>query len=515
MGLTVKGYTNMFYPKPHHTIRPTPSLIKPQPKSVWRITALCLIALPLTGCGLIKLGPDYQAPATKTLASQWHADSNRLAHQADPAQLTDWWQQFNDPALMQLLKASQEHSPTLADAAAKIVQARGEATVAGMANLPSLEASLSSTRSAVSFLGPMFLSTNNRAALQSSWEIDLFGSLARQREAADATLSATTAHWHDARVSLAAETAQAYVQYRHCERLVQLIGEEARSRAETARLTTLAGEAGFQSPANVALAQAGAHEAASNLLNQELQCTVQIKSIAALTAIDESDLRALLGPAKASLPAPRQLTVSKVPADTLAQRPDLLAAERELASASANIGYNEAQRLPILTLSGYIAPIRLVTGGQSFSARTWSIGPNLTLPIFDGGQREANVEVAKAQFVTAEKTYRQKVRDAVREVEEALARLDSLAAREQLSKDTARDYGRSLQATQASQQAGMASLLDLEEARRLSLNAQMNTLTVQQDQVLSWIALYRAMGGGWQTNATNKLPNGDQAALAD
>ncbi|WP_424191814.1 efflux transporter outer membrane subunit [Ampullimonas aquatilis] len=505
----------MFYPLLHNTIRPYFAGTSRPSHVSWHLAALCLIALPLTGCGLIRLGPDYQAPATKTLASQWHADSSRLAHQADSAQLNDWWQQFNDPALLQLLKASQEQSPTLADATAKIVQARGEATVAGMANLPSLDVNLSSTRSAVSFLGPMFLSTNNRAALQSSWEIDLFGSLARQREAADASLTATTAHWHDARVSLAAETAQTYVQYRHCERLVQLIAEEARSRAETARLTALAGEAGFQSPANVALAQAGANEAASNLLHQELQCTVQVKAIAALTAIDENDLRTLLGPAKANLPAPRQLTVSKVPADTLAQRPDLLAAERELASASANIGYNEAQRLPILTLSGYIAPIRLTTGGQTFGARTWSIGPNLTLPIFDGGQREANVEVAKAQYLTAEKTYRQKVRDAVREVEEALVRLQSLAAREQLSKDTARDYGRSLQATQASQQAGMASLLDLEEARRLSLNAQMSALTVQQDQVLSWIALYRAMGGGWQANAANELPNGDQAALAD
>jgi outer membrane protein TolC len=147
------------------------------------------------------------------------------ANGADTSQSDDdlarWWQQFNDGALTALLGAAQDNSSSLAQASANIARARAEAITAGVANAPSLEAIASANRAAPTFTGPLILRTQTQLGLQSSWEIDLFGALARQREAKQASLDASVARWHEARVSLAAEVASAYVSLRHCQLQLQ------------------------------------------------------------------------------------------------------------------------------------------------------------------------------------------------------------------------------------------------------------------------------------------------------
>ena len=186
-----------------------------------------------------------------------------------------------------------------------------------------------------------------------------------------------------------------------------------------------------------------------------------------------------------------------MPADLLGQRPDLASAERELAAASADIGVTEAARYPRLSLSGSVAPIILAAVGQTIRATTWSIGPALTLPVFDGGRRLANVETAKANYQLAETNYRSKARQAVREVEDALIRLGSANNRRADIDAAAEGYRANLAAAQSRFGAGLGSALELEESRRLALAAEANVIAIQRDRITAWISLYRAMGGGW------------------
>jgi len=168
-----------------------------------------------------------------------------------------------------------------------------------------------------------------------------------------------------------------------------------------------------------------------------------------------------------------------------------------LAAASADIGVREAERFPRLSLLGSIGPLSFESGVGSISATSWSIGPSLSLPIFDAGRRAANVETAKIAYEVAATNYRTQARRAVREVEDALVRLDSLNQREAESVKAAKGYRESLQAAQERYKYGLASILDLEETRRLSVNADNILAIVQRERVNAYIALYRAVGGGW------------------
>lgn len=458
-----------------------------------------LLALPfLTGCaaGLFgNAGPDYK-PSAPPAAAAWQAPQ---PHAGSTQNLAGWWAQFNDAALDALIAAAQAHSGTLAQAAAAIERSRADAVAAGVAGAPSLDAVASANRSAFTFFGPPAYRTQVQLGVQSSWEIDLFGGLARQRESVQATHEANVAAWHDARVSLAAEVANAYVNFRHCEIQVAQADADAKSRAATARVTGVAGKAGLQSSAAVSLADASAAEAAAALVQRRAQCELSIKGLVALTAMEEPALRQRLATqGAAKLPEPQQFRIESMPAQVVAQRPDVAAAERRLAAASAEIGHAEADRYPRLTLSGNILPTRLtISPGPPFSLTTWSIGPSLVLPLFDGGRRAANADAARAQYVAAEAVYLGKVRDAVREVEEALVRLDSAAAREADTAASARGYRANLAAAQAKLQSGLGSLVELEDARRMSIAAEATLAALAQERVAAWIALYRAAGGGW------------------
>ena len=193
-----------------------------------------------------------------------------------------------------------------------------------------------------------------------------------------------------------------------------------------------------------------------------------------------------------------------MPADLLAQRPDVLNAERNVAAASFEITANEAQRYPRLSLAGNIA-LSYDSFSRTFSKNkstldglTWSIGPlAVSLPVFDAGVRAANIQNAKAQYEASKVTYESVTRNAVREVEEALATLNSTAQRFENASKAAEGFKISLDATEARNKASLGNLFELEEARRASLQATNNLLILENERVLAWISLYRAMGGGW------------------
>jgi outer membrane protein, multidrug efflux system len=320
--------------------------------------------------------------------------------------------------------------------------------------------------------------------------------------------------WHDARVMVAAETAKQYVNYRLCENLSLVAQHNVDSTNETARLTKLTADAGFSSAASVSQAEAIAADAANLLKKQQLQCALIVKAMVALSALPEADLQKSLDANKGVMPLPQTIAVDTVPANTLNQRPDLLNAERNLAAASFEIKSAQAQRYPRLSLAGNIG-ITYDTSANQFSGKrssitdgfTWSIGPlAISLPIFDGGLREANLKAAKAQYEAAKVIYESVARNAVREVEEALVTLNSTALRLNDVNKAAEGFKTTLDATQTRYQANLANLFELEEARRASFQAASNVHSLENERVLAWIALYRAMGGGWN-KIENNLPD--------
>lgn len=461
-----------------------------------------VFSLLLSACALnappekVSVSPPSQWFSPLPKGSTVDRNAAGLPHHGTLTDLSQWWQQQNDPLLVELIQSAQTVSPTVATSVSRIEQSRASRVAAEAALIPKLAATASSSRS--NMQAPLPLGTTTQAALQPSWEADLFGGNRATSRAAFARLQGAQANWHDARVSVAAEVANRYYSLRTCNKLALVTIEDAASRAETSRLSDLSAKAGFQAPATAALARASAAEGRGRATQQTALCDLDVKTLVALTAIDELVLRKKISDTPAPDTSATVLDISSLPAQTLTQRPDVFIAEREVAAASAEVGNAQAQRYPRLSLSGSIGVASFRSAGVTTNLDTWSVGPvSLSLPLFDGGTRKANVTAAEANYDAAVISYRSSVRQAVREVEEALVNLQSTAARSEDARVAVEGYRASFNGFEALYKNGLASLVDLEEARRLRLASELNAVSLERERMSAWIALYRAAGGGW------------------
>lgn len=447
-------------------------------------------AIALSGCAVHPPRTDYSG----VYPPAWYAP---LPHRGSLTDLALWWDQLDDPLLVRLIASAQKFSPTVAASRTRIAQARLTYVTTGAALLPRLDASASATQSSAQ---PPVIPENTmlQGALQSSWEIDLFGANRASRDAAQARLQGAAAGWHEARVSIAAEVATSYYSLRACEAMLQITRSDARSRGETARLSALSAKAGFAAPATVALAQASAAEGNGRVTQQQAQCDLTIKSLVALSALPEPDLRRELSATPVRFPTDAVVSISSIPAQVLAQRPDVYTAERELVAAGFDAGGAQALRYPRLSLSGSIGATRFIAGNVTSDLTTWSIGPlALSVPLFDGGKSNANLKAARVRYDEAVINYQSTVRNAVREVEQALVNLQSTGTRGEYVLQAVEGFRTSLGGTESLYQNGLASLYELEESRRTRFAAELAVVSLQQERVAAWIALYRAAGGGW------------------
>ncbi|SEN88040.1 efflux transporter, outer membrane factor (OMF) lipoprotein, NodT family [Duganella sp. CF517] len=463
----------------------------------WRAPWLGAGAALMAGCATSVPAPAPGGPAAP-VAAQWHAP---LPHGGRLADLGLWWERFDDPLVPRLIAAGQQASPTLAEALARIADARAASVASGAALLPTLGANASASRGRAEIAAPVGQSAS--AGLQAGWELDLFGANRAGAAAAQAALESSQAGWHVARVSLAADIATSYVSLRACEAQLAQTELDARSRNRTSALTSLAADAGFRAPAVADLARASAAQAGAALIQQRAQCDLSVKALAALTAWDEAALRGELADGAARLPQPPDLTVDAVPAAVLAQRPDIHAAARDVVAASARADQARAQRWPRVTLAGSIGAARARSDGVGSNGGVWSVGPvAVTLPLFDGGALRANAQAARVRYDAATTVYAARLREAVRGVETALVTLRSAAARGADTDAAAAGFERSYHATQAGYEAGTASLFELEDARRGVVAARVAVIDLRRERVAAWIALYRELGGGWSPTDT-------------
>lgn len=450
--------------------------------------------LALAGCTTV--GPDYTPPLSVAPA-QWAA---AIPHAGNFARLADWWGQFHDPVLSGLLDQAEKTSPTLAAATARIAESRAALTVSESKRAPAVNGSGRMTRAGANGDVPTATQDTAALAIDASWEVDLFGRVRRVTEAAEARLGAKQFEWHAARISVAAEVADTYVGYRACQQLVAVSERDVISRASTSDLVGRLVEAGFRAPVEGETTAASLADAQTDLVGQRAQCDLFVKALVALTGLPERELRARLGRrASLDLPVPETFAVDTIPVKVLAQRPDLAAAERGLAAATADVGAAEANRYPRLSLSGSVS-LSLASVASTVVSQPWSFGPSLTLPLFDAGQRRAEVVAAEARLAQQRANFEGAVRQAAAEVERALVMLDSSRMQETSARAAAAGYARVQVSTEILFSAGGASLLVLEDARRSANGSERKLLTLQRERVRAWISLYKAVGGGWSAS---------------
>lgn len=451
--------------------------------------AVIVASAPLSGC--VSAAVEHNVPIS--IAQYWHA---RRPHDGKTSNLVTWWRTFRDPSLTTLQLAAETSSPDLMTAWANIKKARATLASAKASFLPSLTGTASATRSGTDGDkgNEIAASTTNSGGMDASWEIDLFGKLRRQADAAGHRVAEETANWHDARVSLAAEVADYYVQYRACRQIERNYSEELASQRQTIKATQTAATTGLTSSADLALAQASAASSSSTLTAQRSECEVLVKTLTELVGGDETQLRSVLNDGKSRIPSPASLSVKTVPADILRQRPDVVSLERELAATAAEIGAAQSDFYPSLSLSGSIT---LNQSSLTGTSAPWSFGPSLSIPVFDQGQRRAALATAVANYQIAFEAYRSGILGAVSEVETALVRIDATRKRIGDASIAAKNYRTYFAAIDENWRAGGASLLDREEARRSAQTAEISLIEVRRDAARYWIALYKALGGGW------------------
>jgi outer membrane protein, multidrug efflux system len=476
-------------------------------------TAVALAVPLLAACGSAVKMPDaaqVQSDAQIRAASAWQTP---LPHNGSAAKLVDWWTQLGDPVFVELMQAAQRESATLASALTRVAQARAGAARVSDALSPQLGLNAQGSRGVQQPKAPPATSLN--ASLQASWELDLWGGNRATLSSAQWRERGAELGWHEARVAVAAEMASAYIGYRYCENLLGLLQRDAASRDETARLAELTAKAGFSAPATAQLARASSFDAANSVTSAQAQCDAQIKALVALSGLPETGLREKLkaDQAVAGTIAARSAmfsiaeAVPQLPAQLLTQRPDIAAAQQAVTAAALDITSADARRYPSLSLNGSIGAGSIRQMGVTIEGLTWGIGPvALNLPLTNQTSTRLNTEAAVAAYNEAAVTLQAKARQAVREVEESLVSLQAANLRGTQTKAAAEGYSASLAATQSRYRAGLASLVELEDARRTALFAQQNQLAVERDRIAAWIGLYRATGGGWTQDAPTPSP---------
>lgn len=438
-------------------------------------------------------------------ALEWQASpplAERLAEQ------TQWWQAWNDPVLSQLQAAAQQDNPTLQLATARISEARAKAYSAKAYLWPTLTGTAAGTRSKNELMQPGAITNAGSVGLDASWEIDLWGGVRAAEQGLLANLAARESEWHDARTSMAAEVANAYVTYRAYQTMGAIVEQDLASRDRSLALTQDKQRVGLASPVDVALLDASSADAQAQLVEMQEGQAVAIKALVALTGLDENEVRLQLEavePAARRMPQPVGFTVASLPAEVITQRPDVRSAAEQVKMAAADVGVAEVARLPSVSLFGAINIGEQRSNGLTLNGQSWSFGPTIKLPIFNAGRLKADQEAAQARYDQALAAYQQRVRMAVREVEENMVRLNGSAQRVAATQRAVAGYQKQLDSGEAMWKAGAASLLDLEVSRRFLLTAQTRLISLQREQLANWIALYKAVGGEWSLDEPAKI----------
>lgn len=455
-----------------------------------------LTALALAGCAV---GPDYQPPQAD-VPMQWSAAADTRA--LDRAVLAEWWRQFRDPLLDSLVADAFAANRDLATARAQLREARARRSLAGAQLGPTVDASVSGSRSTSSEqAGSGATRELYSAGFDANWEVDVFGGLRRGVEAAAADVGASEESLRDTRVSLAAEVVLNYVDLRTAERRLALTEASVAERRETYDLTRWRAQAGLVSELDVAQARTELENASAALPALHTSVSEAQNRLAVLLGRAPGEVQQRLA-ATAAVPLAGAAAAAGIPADVLRMRPDVRAAERRLAAQTARLGEAEAARYPRFNLSGTIGLEALTFSGLGDSgADTHSLLGGVTAPIFHSGRIRANIEIQNALLEQARLGYEAAVLTALQDVENALVAVANARERHaQLTSATA-SAREALRIAEQRYASGLADFLSVLVSQRTLLALEIELASSTGALATAQIQLYKALGGGWAPEA--------------
>jgi outer membrane protein, multidrug efflux system len=478
-------------------------------KRFWATTVSLFLLL--TGCAV---GPDFHRPVT-SVSGAWSGLSTDPPQPASittpqPAALVDWWKAFDDPMLTSLVERAIASNLDLRQAEARIRQARAQRGIVASGLWPEIDASASYNRSlnsSASFgssgtsLQSTILPTVHelfQAGLDAAWELDIFGGVRRGIEASQADLQAAVEDRRDVLVSLIAEVGLNYVSLRGFQQQILIARQNLETQQHTAEITRKRYEAGFVSALDAANANAQVATTKSQIPVLESAAQAAIYSLSVLLAQQPAALAEELSSDKPIPTTPPEVPVG-LPSDLIRRRPDIRRAEAQLHGATARIGVATADLFPKFSLTGSFGYLSSDIGSfATWSNHFYSYGPSVTWPIFTAGRIRWNIELQKAFTEQDLAAYEQTILTALKDVETALV---AYAKEQQRITSLAVAVENNLKAVDLSTKlyvAGRSDFLNVLVAQR-SLNTSQDAL-VQSTRSLATdlIALYKALGGGWE-----------------
>ncbi|MET0775798.1 MAG: TolC family protein [Pseudomonas mandelii] len=459
---------------------------------------LLLGALGLSGC--VRLGPDFQPPGEKWV-EQWNTAALEQASQRGTnPDIRQWWQVFNDPLLNDLIAASDAHNSSLKIAGLRVMEARAQLGIAQSGLYPQLQ---QASADSLYFNRRQSGGTNPQdshfwqysAGFDIGWELDFWGRFSRAIESSDASYFAAQANYEDVLVLLRAQVADTYFSLRTTEARLRVARENAKQQKRNFEITEKLFNSGQQAELDLQQAKTQYLGTLSTIPTLEDQLQRTRNALAVLIGQPPGVLPLLVSN-EGLIPLVDRAVLQEVPANLLLRRPDVRAAELNVAAQSALIGVAESDFYPSLTLLGSIVWSADTLNGTSRSLDLIG-GPSLRWNLFDHGQISNNVRVQDARLQQLIEAYRDKVRQAAREADDAATGLIKSLERERILSEAEVAAKRSLVLASAQYREGYSDFQRVLDAQRALLEQQDNYLVARSNAVSNLIALYKSLGGGW------------------
>lgn len=462
-----------------------------------RILSL-LVVLVASQAGCV-VGPDYVRPETTAPA----AFDRQTADTVSDAPLAEFWQRFNDPILGDLIQGSLTANPDLRTAMARVDQAYAQARLEGYNRLPTVTAGAGYSETRLSVDQAPGLPAAQRdvdvydAGVVAFWEVDLFGRVQRSLEASRAEAAASEADLRALQVSIAAEVARSYFELRGRQTQLRIARENADNQRETLKLTEIRLQAGRGTEFDTARARAQLETTLSRIPALEAAIATAIHRLAVLNGRQPAELRAALE-TEQSLPALPTSVAVGTPAELLRRRPDIQAAERRLAAATARIGVATADLFPRVTLNGSYGSAAdslgdLFSGGTD----TYAFGPSVGWAFLDLGRVRSRIAASDAATDAQLAAYEGTVLRALEEAESALVTYSKTRVESRHLKDAAEASSQAAKMARLRFDAGAADFLQVLDAERSQLTAEDHLAESRTRATTSLVAVYRSVAGGW------------------
>ncbi|MBN6101416.1 TolC family protein [Xanthomonas sp. CFBP 8703] len=479
-----------------------------------RSLVILLCAGVTAGCAV---GSDYRRPEAPL--SSHYIGQTQAGQASGPSavDLAAWWQDFDDPLLTRLVASALEQNLDLAQAAARVAQARAGLGAANAALLPSAAVSGSAARARQSLETPLGqvldaapgydrLGSAYELDLEAGWEADVFGGLRRGREAALADYQASQAGAGAVRLAVAAQTADIYITIRGLQTRLAIARRQVRTQQDLLAKVGLLYKRGLAAEYEVRQTEGTLSQVQATVPGLQTGLDAAMNALDVMLGVPPGTHRDELE-AAAPIPATPGIAGMGSPADLLQRRPDLVVAERRLAAANARIGEAVAEYYPKFSLSGLLGSATAVSSGNLFTSGASQAAGVLGLRwrLFDFGRINAQIDLAKGQDAEALAAYRQAVLRATEDVENAFSALVNRRDQATLLKQGEASLTRARGLAFTAYQRGTASLIDVLHADESLLKASDARAQAQTESARAAVAAFRALGGGWQPLSSDAL----------